>query len=307
VRFRERLLLFTEYEIWAAVPSGDDYAFRFARVREAVGTRWTKTITTTPEGVVFLGSDYEVYITDGTSAVPLGPIGAQGASRVQRKLRDEALGLDRAWATYNQDENRYELYYAVSGAAGGYPNRGMFYSFKHQTWWPQVYPFALSAGESFVNVVPGTSWDDVTETWDSVTSFWDSFNAATGDRAFNVFESNGSVLRSLSTQTTDDGTAIDVRWRSPGFKAGTRKVHLKEIWIDYENDSNSSASLWLGSSLSGSVYESQVAVSMTTTGDPLFAPVWETDHHPAFEIRINDGGKPRIASFSATIQDASKF
>jgi len=307
VRWRDFLLLFTELEIWRATPTLDDYAFRFDRVIDNMGTPYPRTIAVTPNGVVFLGRDKEVYATDGSGLVPLGPAGGEGASRIQRKLLDELLGGGRAWARYNQTEHRYELYHSASDSPDGYPSRGLFFDFRTKTWWPQRFTHGLSAGVDVMDPATKVTWDEIADSWDATTLAWDAFDIASGNRRMNVFNSVGTALRYFSAQTTDDGSVIDVRWRSRGFKTGPRKTHIKEIWTDYENDSNSSASLWIGSARSGSVFTAEVALNLSTANDPVFAPVWTTDQHPSFEIRIADGGQPRIASFFATLQDASKF
>lgn len=307
VRFRDFLLLFTELEIWRATPTLDDYAFRFDRVVDGVGTPYPRTIAVTPNGVIFLGRDREVYVTDGSTLAALGPVNGDGPSRIQKKLLDEASGLQRAWGLYNQTQHRYELYYPGADSPNGFPSRALFFDFRTKTWWPQRYTHGLSCGVDAVDTAGNITWDDLKDSWNAYTRTWDSFNVVTGNRRVNVFASDASTYRQRSDQTTDDSTAIDVRWRSRGFKTGTRKVHLKDVWIDYETDSSSSASLYVGSSRSGSVFTSERALNLSTANDPLFAPVWTTDQHPAFEIRWNDGGQPRIASFSATIQDGSKF
>lgn len=307
VRWKEFLVLFTELEIWRAIPTEDDYAFRFSRTIDDMGCPWPRTAAATPEGVVFLGRDKEVYITDGVGFQPLGPVNGAGASRIQRKISEEALNLGRSWGIYNATERRYELYYAASDSPGGFPSRALFYDFPTQTWWPARFSHGLSDGIDIVDPATLVTWDDISNSWDATTASWDDFNITQGNRRPNVFDSAGSSLRYFSNQTTDDGSAIDVRWRSPGLRSGIRKLHLKEVWLDYENDSASSASLWVGSSRSGAAFEAQTALSLGTANDPAFVPVWKTDHHPAFEIRLNDGGQPRIASFSVTLQDASKF
>ena len=290
IRFRDFMLLFTEIEIWRATPTFDDYAFRFDRVVDGKGCPNPRTIVATPDGVVFLGLDHEVYITDGVNVLPLGPIEGKGESRIQAHLRGELVTPHRAWAMYNRTLRRYELYYSISGSEQGYPTRAMFYDFATQTWWPQTFVNGLTFGLD-------------------MTEYTTPFVTATSANSFdpNYFDSFGTAFRLSSTLTNDAGTAIDARWRSPGAKNATRKAHLKEVWIDADADSASSASVWVGSARSGSVFTSEKEVRLTTANDPTFVPVFSTDNAPAFEIRIADGGRPRIASFSATLQDASKF
>ena len=298
IRFRDFMLLFTEIEIWRATPTFDDYVFRFDRISDNIGCPHPRTIAVTPNGVVFLGLDYEIYITDGANVLPLGPIEGQGESRTQTHIRGELTAQHRAWAMYNRSLKRYELYYAISGSEQGFPTRALFYDFTTQTWWPQTFSNGLSFGLDMRNynniVLPSASSDEFQP---------------------NYFESKGTVFRFSSALTTDAPVAgvaassgtIDARWRSPGAKNATRKAHLKEVWIDADVDSASSVSVWVGSARSGSVFTSEKEVRLTTANDPTFVPVFSTDNAPAFEVRIADGGRPRIASFSATLQDASKF
>ena len=288
IRFRDFMLLFTETEIWRGTPTLDDYAFRFNLVIDK-GCPFPRTVVATPNGVVFLGIDHEVYITDGVSVLPLGPIEGQGESRIQAHIRAEITLPHRAWALYNRTLKRYELYYSVSGSQEGFPTRAFFYDFATQTWWPQTFTHALSRGVAMLDYGVGTA-----------ASSTDSFSP-------NYFDSFGTAFRSSSTLTNDYANAIDVRWRAPGAKNATRKAHLKDVWIDADVDSASSGSLWLGSARSNSVFTAEKAIAFTTANDPIFVPVFTTDNAPSFELRISDGGRPRIASFSATLQDASKF
>ena len=291
VRYKDFLVLFSDVEIWRATPTFDDYAFRFDRVIDNIGCPYPRTIAVTPKGVVFLGRDFEVYLTDGADVVRLGPVEGAGSSRIKEHLAAEITSAHRAWGIYSRVNNRYELYYAVSASADA-PTKALFYDFATQTWWPQTFAFGLSAG---VEVNDQTVFV-------GQTSYYTN-----QDRRVNVFTSAGSVARCFSTQTSDVGATIDARWRSPGVKNATRKAHLKEVWIDADVDSASSGSVWVGSARSASVFTSERAVAFTTANDPMFVPVFSTDNAPAFEIRIADGGRPKIASFSATLQDASKF
>lgn len=293
VRWREILLLFTEKEIWRAIPTEDDYAFRFELAVDNMGTSFPKTIVSTPFGVAFMGPDLEVYLTDGATVAPLGPVGGAGASRIQNKLRDEAIFLHRAWALYNSTFNRLELYYTIAGSPDGFPSRAIYYDFATATWWPQAFAHGLSCGV------------DKEDNGARIGAPFVQTLAST--RSVDVFGSTGSAYIVTSARTNDAGSAIDVRWRSPGLRAGMRKAHMKELWIDADVTSASSMSVWLGSARSGSVFTAEREVSLTTANDPTFVPTWTTDNAPAFEVRIADGSRPRIASFSATLQDASKF
>ena len=293
IAWQDILLLFTSQEIWRGTPTLDDYAFRFDLGVGDMGTPFPRTIATTPLGVVFLGQDFEVYLTDGASVTALGP--TQGSpSRIQTKLKNEIVLAYRAWGEYNVATNRYALYYSVAGSPGGFPSRALEYDFATQTWWPQSFSHGFSAGAERLDY----SGQEALQLFN---------HSSDTKRAMDVYDSAGSAFVMSSAKTNDFGSAIDARWRSPGLKNAMRKGHLKEIWIDTEADSASSASVFLGSARSGSVFTAEREVALTTANDPIFVPCWTTDNAPAFEVRIADGGRPRIAAFSATVEDASKF
>lgn len=309
VRVRDFLILFTEIEIWRATPTLDDYAFRFDRVRDSQGCRWPKTISATPYGAVFLGRDLEVYITDGSSVMPVGAVAAQGPSRIQTLLRDSGTLFERAWSLYNQNENRYELYYVGNDSSDGYPNRALFYEFNDRNWWPQTFTHGLSSGLEMVGLDDVLTYDGAgTLTYDESNLGYDDYDAPTGERSTTVFHSLGTSLNFISSQTNDAGSAIDVRWKSPGFgDASVRQRHLTEVWVDYDTREASTASVFVGNSYDATDIDSGTSFSFSSNGDPTYIPVWKTERAPNFEIRLNDGGQPQIAAFSVTIKDASRF
>lgn len=308
VRFKDFLLLFTNQEIWRATPTLDSYAFRFDRVVDNQGTRFAKTIVATPNGVIFLGRDYEVYVTDGAGVYPLGPEGGEGLSRIQRYIKDNIDDPMRAWALYNQSDKRYELFFPTTASTSGFPDRALFFDLVNRTWWPQEFGAELSSGVDVEDASEGDVIDAVEDAIDDVPTQFDLFAVVTGDRRPNVFTATGSALRFRSDQTSDAGTAIDARWRSGGLGGGAfRQTHLTEVWTDYETDETSSASLFVGNARDADAFSSGVTLSFTTPGGVVFTPTWKTSRDPNFEIRIADGSRPKIASFSATLKDGSKF
>lgn len=307
IRFRDFLLLFTDYEIWRGTPTFDAFAFRFDRVVDSIGCPFPKTIVTTPNGVVFVGRDREVYVTDGASVAPLGPVDGEGPSRVQGKLSEDAINLARAWATYNSTTHAYELYFVTGESSDGFPDEGLTYFLEERTWWPMKFSFGLSSGVDLTDPATLVTWDELSGSWDSYAAAWDDYNVSQGNRRVNVFDSRGTTLRFNSAQTSDAGTPIDARWRSKGFKNGARRVHLAELWLDYAAASASSASLYVGESRTQNEDRAVKELSLVTSSRPIFVPLWATSQAPDFELRIADGGRPKIASFSATLRDAGKF
>jgi len=309
IRFRDFLLLFTGLEIWRAQPTLDDYAFRFSRIADDIGCPYPHTIVSTPSGVVFLGADREVYITNGGVPQPLGAVSGGGPSRIQSLINANFSDFNgpRAWATYNQKARRYEL--NIPKAGDDFPTEAYWYDIDEQTWFRQVYGgHELSFGLNITNPATPIIWSDVPETWASVSSSWAEMVGVSEDRQSMAFSSAGTTFRQLPEQTTDDGTAIDARWKSHGLRKtdAMAQTALTEVWLDYESDSASSATVLVGSIRSGSALVG-TATSLISTDIPTFIPTWGVDATPAFEIRIDDGGKPRFSRFQVQLQDAGRF
>jgi hypothetical protein len=309
IRFRDFMLLFTEYEIWRATPTLDSYAFRFDRVADNVGCPFPKTIAVTPHGVVFMEHHHEVFITDGSTVAPLGPAEAGGPSRIHNYLHSEVVDFDRMWSLYNHSLDRYELYYATAASTTGYPVKSLWYTLSSRAWWPQMFSHELSSGVDIYDPVDFISYDEVDDAYDDIDLTYDDYDVRRKRRRINVFTSGGVNLRFDPDATDDDGEIIDARWRSPGLHGGAphRQAHLTEIWTDFVAPSSSSASLFVGAARNSSAFDDGTSIALSVAGDAIFTPTWKTGTAPNFEIRIADGGTPKIVSFQATIKDASRF
>jgi hypothetical protein len=310
IRFRDFLLLFTDTEIWRAQPTLDDYAFRFQRITDKVGVPWPRTAAATPLGVLFLSRDFEVYATDGSPlVVPVGPVQGEGPSRIQKRLRETLINPERSWAIYNQMERRYELYYATNDSIAGFPNEALYYNIDDKTWWPQKFPIDLSAGADLEDPSQTLTWDEATNDWDTYTESWNGIGDLQGNRWVTAFSWLGDVYSFRSDHTLDVSSPIDMRWQSHGLRQGDRmrKLHFSELWIDYESDDNSNATIFAGSAYSGHDYDSGTTVSFTTNGSPAFVPLWHTASTPLFELHLTKGSQVRIGGFQAVTKDAGRF
>lgn len=308
VRYKDIMILFTDQEIWRAIPTLDAYAFRFERMADSFGCNLPQTITETPEGAVFLGKDFEVYITTGVQIIPLGPVGAQGSSRIKKILQEELVNKSKAFGVYNQTERRYELYYSTATASDGWCNKALFYYFDDQTWWVQKFPFSFSAGLDLEDPAALVTWDSISGTWDANTNTWENFLQTTGSRSVNLFDSTVSTFRYRSNQTTDHGTAIDCTWRSPGLnqQGNGQFSQLVELYVDHENSTPSSMSVYMSTDL-GDTFDSGYSFAVSENKRKTFVPVWATAKNPQFELRWNDGGTQQLSLVEAKLRSSSNF
>lgn len=311
IRYRDLLILFSDHELWRAIPTRDANAFQCNRIADKFGCEAPRTIATTAYGVVFLGRDLEVYITDGNGVESLGPVSGTGPSRIQKLLKEELTNTSRAWGLYNQNLNRYELYYATASSTDGFPNNALFYSFEEKTWWRQSFNRSLSDGVDLedVQALNVVTWDSLSVTWDSYNAPWDSLATSFGDLRVNAFDSSGSFYRFNSSATVDaGGDAIDVRWRSPGLnQRGTvRRAGMSELWLEGVGTSNSSVSVFVSDNL-GETFTNPVAVSVSSLDYDTHVPLWVDAKNPMFEVRSNDGQTPSFTRFKAVLRESGKF
>ena len=307
IRDKEGLLLFTAREIFRARVRRDFFAFDFFPLTQDIGCPFPRTIANVPAGVMFVAQDLELYILSGNVLVPLGPSERGKPSRVKQLLTDEMSEGALMWATYNPGKNRYELYYKTT--SGSFPRRALFYDFETGSLMQQRFTHELSHGFPFSDPagIGGLFWDDVNETWDQVSTVWDDAGqpreAPRAGVDIMVFGSAGTSYRFRSDQTTDDGTAIDCRWRSHGMagrdRLGFERLH--EVWTEYEAASASSASVFCSYDL-GTNFDAGFALSLRSSSHSVeFAPVDCEAQAPQFEFRLQDGGTPRIHSFQAKL------
>ncbi|KKK92078.1 hypothetical protein LCGC14_2706530, partial [marine sediment metagenome] len=271
VRDREGLLFFTDREIWRARARLDIFAYDLFPLTQKLSCPYPRTIVNTALGVVFLAQDFEVYLIAGNVINPLSLLVQGEPSRIKKLLIDELTEPDRAWGLYHPRLNRYELYYNVSG--GSYPAHALFFDFETRSWLQQRFAsHELGAGLIWPepDPAPGETWDQRGDTFDSTIESWNEAGTpqrpALEDADEMVFSSLGSAFRLLSAQTTDDGTAIDCRWRSHGM-AGKRRLayeRLHEIWTEYEATSASSASVFCSYDL-GTNFDSGFALSLKSS------------------------------------------
>jgi hypothetical protein len=311
----DNVVLFTDQQIWRGRPTGDAYRFRYYCVNRTLGCPYPKTIAETPKGIVFLGGDLELYMLTGDDTVPLGPTYAKGPdqgdhSRVQLYLQRVLQNGDLAWAEYNDRDRVYELYYTSNEVSSNlYPKNRIALHFDNMSFFVSKFSHELSAGCVLQDVEEAATWDSNPYTWEQYDVLWDSARLGAADRRMAVFSSAGTPYRFRSDQTTDDGTAIDCRWRSHGLNQGDefRFDQLYEVWVEYNADSASSLSVMVSDTVGNTFIDGfEKRLSASSHSVEMF-PVWITAQAPLFEVRLNDGSRPKISRFQARLRDAGLY
>lgn len=311
---REGLLLFSDREIWRGRARRDIFAYDFFRLTDNFACPFPRTVANCAAGVVFIAQDLECYIISGNVIQPLGP-GENGApSRIKKLLRDEMAEGDRMWASFSPRLNRYELYFKDTSTS--FPDRALYYDFETGAWFEQKLDgHELSFGFSYADPepAPAETWQQQGDTWDQQITVWDEaglpVRAAYESVDVMAFSSNGTAYRFRSNQTTDDGTAIDWRWRSHGMGRMDQRgfERLDQVWIEYDANSTSSCSVF-GTPDGGATFDAGFALSLRSSDLSVdFVPLLTEGRAPQFEIRGSDGGTPRFRSFEARLRGSSKF
>lgn len=311
------LVLFSDKEVWRGAPLRGQFsrfAFDFFAINEEIGCPYPNTVAKTPIGVIFLASDLELYLVRGNDVIPIGPREQQDHSRVQKHISDNIVQGWRAFAFYNRNDRRYELYYSTGSAT--YPNRALYYEIENGAFSDCEFAHELTYGYSFrdPSAVRGvTTWDGQTEQWDNLSLSWNDIRrqvmpGTPNDHAL-VFSSVGTAYRFRSDQTTDDSTPIPCRWRSHGLglRNQFRQDIVDQVWLEYDCASNSSVSIYMSTD-GGTTFGSGQPSSLASSAHSMdHISVFALGRSPQFEIRLTDGTRPRITRLQARVRDAGDF
>lgn len=313
VRFQNRLWIFSDQEIWSARPRRDVFAFNFEAHIRQIGAPLPRTIRATSEGIFFLTDSLEVYRMGGGGRVEaVGPAEQGGDSRIQKKLQEEIQESDLTWAAYDRIDQSYKVFY--SATAGSWPDKSLTYDLETRAFTFHEYPVELTHGFEFRDPVDtglrGT-WDGQMSTWDESDEEWNEVNIqplAVQDRSMGVFSSTGTSYRFRDDQTTDDGTAIDARWRSRPLRAtgSPDRSYLDRIEMEYEADSASSLTVAVSDDGFASDFDKQIVSVRSSKLSNANVPVRISGRAPQFEIRT-DGDGPEISRFWPTLRSAGRF
>ena len=253
------MVLFSEYETWEGTPVAFPFIFDFHPRDRSVGCPYAWTAAATPQGIMFLGKDYNVYLISKWG----GPARSVGDT-VQKYIRDNIDQPTRAWATYDNSYHQYQLYFASKGGSG-FPREALFlnlgavqYSplitqvgqgaWAYQSFAPIDRSVALTRGFEAQLSSSATSWGGLTAqnvTWSQLNLSWADLSGAGEVRATFAGSSNGTMFRLDSAATADLGLSTECVWESSalfGFQPNRQKT-MDRIRIDYQAPSASTITL----------------------------------------------------------------
>lgn len=303
---RDRIYFFSTEEVWVGTIRNDVYAYDIRPINRKLGCPFPRTVTPTPFGIVFLGSDYEPYLLSDEQFVPLGPAAQGEPSRVQCFLRDNLTNDFAIWAFFDTNFRRWCLYFQAQDDDSTFPVRALFYSFDNGSWFPQRYAHEISFGLEARGLNEIITWDSLDVEWNAYNVAWDELTS-TPQRGIFLFTSRGTAGTVTPGTPTDFGSPIQSLWRSHvitdrrnPFVADT----LNELWL--ETAVLSASTLSVSGSQDGITFSDpmELALSASSTTQ-IFVPINVTGRGPSFEIRTSSGDAFGIAMMNAHLYGES--
>ena len=311
-----RLILFSDAEIWQGITSDFPFVFRFAPLDRSVGCPYPFTATHTPQGIVFLARNLQTYLLPktGGAAVPIG-------QRMHRSIRDTIDVPERAWGVYDQNTDQYQLYHAIQGGSGR-PQRALYLNLQDGSWAPQSFDrvggtISLTRGFTITGVATSSSattwgglqaagvrWADLSMSWAALGGLTTSQDA----KAVYIGSSGGTVFELSSTATSDNGVPVESRWRSTGLKplSPDHQATATELRIDYQGNSASSLTVRF-SQTAGASFEAGRRIALPAASgisqavDYPYLPA----RYPMWEI-TSEGQRYRIFRFFLTMRNGGR-
>ena len=246
IQDQEGFVILTNLEIWRARPRRDNFAFDFIRLTKEISCPFPKTAVSSPIGVIFLGSDFDVYAIQGSQIKPLAlderpDDPSERISRIKQFVTDNIGDGDATWATYNINDRRYELHLPAG--------RAVYYDVITGSWWPQTFPFRLNHGFEVTDTTTyadqSTTWDEDNGLWDDDVSRWDDLlitRPPIENRKVMVFTDTDIYRMNADVETdTDFASLFTCTWNSPPARTGLRNLQdVRGAWIDYTSTGGSS-------------------------------------------------------------------
>lgn len=277
---RDRLVLLSEKEVWGGRPRRDAYAFDFFALEKTKGCPnvYDRTPKNTEAGTIWLGEGFQFYRLIGNDVRALG-------DKVRKHLKDEMREWEHCWSFYNPDTHVYGFMY--SDTTGEYPSKALFLR------------------TDTVGASP-TGRDDGVWFLQDFGSLQFTVGGVFGPDTVLV-SSNATAYRLLSSQTNDNGTSVDCRWRSHALRSEADLFpfeRLQELWLEYEYDSATTSTLSLYQSTdNGATFTAVSNASLTSGIGYTLIPVDKpAARNQQFEVRLNDGTKPRLARFQLALR-----
>jgi len=261
IALENRVIVFFDDETWQGLPSDYPFTFRFSPIDQGIGCPYPWTATVTPQGVVFMARDFQVYLLPKAGGQPT-PIG----SAIQRKIRSDITWPDRAFSVYDPNMQQYEMFYCAS--TDSYPRNAAFMDINSGAWSFQSFPVYLTAGFA------------AHERPDRSNAVIPMLASSQG----TMYYLNSSYTRDAVSGTTP---AISAYWEFMPFGGDgpAAQKSIMEVRVDYDAPSASSLTVRTSPS-NGDSFSAGVGLSLRTTSvvSQDIAYVQEASRYPVVRL-----------------------
>lgn len=312
-----RLVIFTDHEIWVGGRDVFPNTFRFSAIDRTVGTKFGMTCAKTPLGIMFLGSDFMVYLLpkDGGKAVPVG-------EDIQGALRDRT-GVTTANAmplgVYDRTTASYQLYVPAAGGVRDACQVSFHYNMHRRRWmyqefgpyqgfqgddlrritavWPGEHSVIQGGAETWSSVSGVYTWETNPFTWldyqgtESIATQTTFVGLSTG--TINIFEENVFTGAGPTDNVGTGGSpTVHGLWNSPPL-GGENPEALKCVTgfrVDYTSALASSVSVrFLGQiNNAGIGHESRISLDASGVAPQASAQAFPfiSAKYPVFQVLV---------------------
>lgn len=282
---RDRLLLFSDKELWQARARRDSYAFDFTALDKTVGAPYPRTVVSTNVGTMWVGEDFNIYRLAGNAIRPFEP-------NIREYLRDNLKEETEFWANYDPERETYQLYFSTT--TGDVATKAFFLN-------------TTTVAQSRRDPARDTGmW--MHQDFEYGTT---KIEISNGCRDFmaSVQSDTAVPARYRSDETFDATSDTSFKWRSHAIRASqdpNTYEGITEFWLDYEADSAMSLDLYHTTDL-GQSWAQAGTMALATGGlKTAFLPVTPiAARHSQFEIRATNTDKVRLSNMRLTLRSYS--
>ncbi len=311
-----RLILFSDAEVWQGTTSDFPFVFRFQPLDRSVGCPYPFTATPTPLGIIFLARNLQAYLLPkaGGTAVPIG-------QRMHRDIRNSIDAPERSWSVYDQNTDQWQLYYPIRGGTGR-PQRAIYLNLTDGSWAPQSFDrvsgsLSLTRGFAVTGIAASssaTTWGGLQAAgvrWADLSMSWAALNGLTNTqdaRSVYIGSSGGTMYELSSTATSDNGIGVESRWRSGGMEGldPNEQKTVTGFRADYQADSASSLTVRFSQN-AGASFEAGRRINLAATSELSQAVDYPylPARYPMFEV-TSQGQRYRLFRFYLTFRKSGR-
>lgn len=294
----DRILVFFDFEIWAGFKADYPFGLQFYPLDRTVGTPAPWSIVQTPKGLMFLGSDFNLYL------IPPGGTPQQIGVSVWPALRDAITLPELSVGVYDPRTFEYFLYYCAAGGSGR-PQACIRFHTIDGTFTPDVHVHGICRVATAQLSSSATTFGGLVGSFaaQGATSYG-QYAGVTGNRVALAITSNGTVAQFASGASNDLGSAIDCRALTHlGNPNPTERLFLKDVWLDYMAISASSVTINFSPNF-GQQFTASIGLALPASqpSGQTIANVAFSAVYPSIQFQHDKGHKFRLQRVTAVTE-----